>query len=337
MKNLNKKMLLIVSIFSGLTTFIAENNHSWDKSPFFNTKFLRNYNLVEDVLVNQIGFEQIQFKSTDGLTLEGLLLKQPNAIGTIIFCAGFWPGRKEGQAPIFRMLPPNYNILCFDARGHAKSEGKFWSNLSQYGKNEYKDVLGAIEYVKNKIGGKVVIYGVCAGAFHTSHALLKLSKEKKMKETNIVGFIFDSGFESATSVSSALKYHIEEKWAPNLLSWYADRKTIKTTYLYQITSCIMSSILTTLRDLILMPSVRKIEPETRLSDKIQNITCPIYFIHAKNDNYAPFDQIEQLSQLIEEKVCWWIEKSSHATHALKYKHEYRKRLLNFLDSVVQKV
>jgi len=263
--------------------------------------------------------------------LNGLLLKRPDAKATIVFCAGFFPGRKEGQAPVVRMLPPEYNILLFDARGHGKSEGKFWSTLGEYGMHEYKDVLGALNFVKSTIGGPVVIFGICSGAFHASHALIKLSQEKKLDDYNIKGFVFDSGFASFLQVLDAGKYHVREKILPGFLSWYANKETIRKTRLYKVTAFSLTLLGQTLLKLLVLPSVRKYEPQTNLSNKMHTLDCPTLFIHSKDDNYAPFEQTEALASSVKNKTCWWIEYSSHALHALKHKHTYRRQLLLFLD------
>jgi len=326
-----KKIVAIISFF----VLTVHAQHSWEDSPYFDTSFLSKYDLVKTRLIEQDDFKSVTFQSADGIALDGIFLERKNSVGTIIFCAGFFPGRKEGQAPIFKMLPPNYNILFFDARGHAKSDGKFWRTLNKYGKNEYKDVLGAIEFVHKKVGGKIVVYGICAGAFHASHALIKLSQEKKLDHYGIVGMIFDSGFASPQNVSRALQYHIKEKCLPKKLGWYANKKKIKKTFLYRITSFFVSGLACTLKKILIMPGIKSIEPETNLFDKIQNITCPIFFIHCEDDGYVSFHEIEKLANQAQCKTCWWISESSHALHALKHKYEYRKRLIYFLEKHLQ--
>lgn len=326
-------LLLSFIFFTHLQTHTQNDYHDWSKSPYFNTTFLSQYDLVKETLVQQAGFEQVTFSTSDNIKLSGLLLKQQNAVGTIIFCAGFFPGRKEGQAPIFNMLPPKYNILFFDARGHAGSEGSFWRTINQYGKNEYKDVLAAISFVHQMCGGPITIYGVCAGAFHASHALIKLSEEKKLKELGIVGLIFDSGYVSFLEVSKAIKYHLREKMLPRMLSWYADKKTIKETYFYRFSAYLLTKLGLVIKNVLIMPGLKKLEPETNLLDKLYKIECPIFFIHSKDDNYAPFEQTKQAADKVQNKTCWWIDNSSHALHALKHKYEYQKRMLGFLNEV----
>lgn len=333
MKNNKLKIIVITALaFVGLCR--GQNHHRWDDSPYFNTTFLANYNLVEKTLIQQSGFEKITFPSTDGLMLSGLLLTRPNAKATIVFCAGFFPGRKEGQSPIIRMLPPEYNILLFDARGHAQSEGTFWTNLGQYGTHEHKDILGALNLVRDTVGGPIVLFGICSGAFHATHALIKLSQEKKLADYNVQGLVFDSGFVSCLEVTKVGEYHLREKILPGMLSWYANKKTIRNTYFYKLSAFSLTLLGQALLKLFVLPGVRKYEPDTNLADKMHTLDCPVLFIHSKDDNYAPFEQTKALADSVKHKTCWWIEHSSHALHALKHKHEYRKQLLSFLKEAL---
>jgi len=332
-----KKRFLFLAFSFFAVTNSNEIDHAWQHSPYFNTNFLSKYDLVEQTLIKQGGFEPVTFTSSDGLNLCGLLLQKPQAEGTIIFCAGFCPGRKEGQAPIYAMLPAQYNILFFDARGHAGSEGFFWRTMNQYGKHEYKDVLGAISFVEKNIGGPIVLYGVCAGAFHATHALIELEKQNKREQSGIEGLIFDSGFGSALQItqSDALNYHIREKFLPRQLGWYANKNKIKKTLLYKTSAYFLTRFAKVATKLLWIRGVKNIEAETNLFDKIHQIGCPIFFIHCKNDNYAPFESIVQLSENVSLKKCWWLEDSSHALHAIKHKVKYREQFLEFLDSVLK--
>jgi pimeloyl-ACP methyl ester carboxylesterase len=59
-----------------------------------------------------------------------------------------------------KMVEAGYNILTFDLRGHGQSEGKHMS-LGYY---EQRDLLGAIDYVKQRGMNKIGIIGFSMGA-----------------------------------------------------------------------------------------------------------------------------------------------------------------------------
>ena len=80
---------------------------------FFDTKFLSNYTLVAQRMVDEEEFKHILFTCQDGIQLAGLARNKPNAPFWVICCAGFLPGAKEGLASLVRLLPPEANIPFF--------------------------------------------------------------------------------------------------------------------------------------------------------------------------------------------------------------------------------
>lgn len=126
----------------------------------YSTSFLKNYSHVNSFLKEQ-GFVDITIKTPDNFNLCGLFLSRPNATCNVIICAGFFPGKKEGMATFYDLLPKYCNILLFDARGHANSEGPFLSTLWRYGIDEHKDILGAISWLNNNNNLPIIIGGTC--------------------------------------------------------------------------------------------------------------------------------------------------------------------------------
>lgn len=330
-----KKRKLFSCLIVTITLSISgQQTTAWEKSPFFDTKFLAHYDQVEKKLIEEYGFHKVQFQAEDGLTLNGLL-RNCGAQQTIIGEGGFFPGRKEGLAPLVAMLQQNCNILLFDGRGHGNSQGRFWKTLDHYGKNEYKDMLGAISFAHQQKLGHLFVHGTCASAFHAAHALIKLSEKNKLDELSVRGLIFDSGFPSFLNVlNHADQYHIKEKMLPILLSWYAQKDKIKTTLLYKICCPAVTTFEYIVKKLCLLPGLQTVEPETNLSDKMHKIACPVFFIHCENDSYVECKPVKQLADTVHTKTCWWIKNSKHALHSIIHTQEYRKKLLEFMNSIV---
>jgi len=65
---------------------------------------------------------------------------------TIVLCHGIWTGRRECLPMALRFRAAGYNVLCFDFRAHGRSAGRFTS----VGHHETNDVLGAVNYVKQR-------------------------------------------------------------------------------------------------------------------------------------------------------------------------------------------
>ena len=128
---------------------------------YFNKAFLQNYPLVNADLVRR-GFKRVAFLTpVDHLTLQGLLLERPQAQGTIIISVVISPVEKKVCLTFFWMIPENYNILFFDARGDGASEGKMF--IRNYGRYEYRDILGAIKFIHNRHKNlPIILHGCCS-------------------------------------------------------------------------------------------------------------------------------------------------------------------------------
>lgn len=309
-----------------------ETKHK-SESKFFNTHFLVKYDKVEQALIKEEGFQQVDFKSTDGLNLKGLYKKVEGAPYTIIFAAGFYPGRKEGLATYTKMLKDNPNILLYDARGHGKSDGRLFSNLANYGVEDFNDPIGALRFAqKQNPNGEIKFFGTCAGAFHVARALSQIDCKKE----KVTGFVYDSGYVTMLDIKPVPGMHFREKVIPGLLKSLIYKKDTKD----QIRQRYLCKALTATSNLFFATFVKLITKRYELREKTMNlmnsikkINCPILYVHSHDDAYSPIESVKKLAEQTENKQCWWIEKpSEHATHHLKHTEEYKQRLAAFLSN-----
>ena len=324
---------ITVSIFSLLFWSLQSSSApAWEDSPYFDTTFLSNYDQVRSSLCTD-GFKEVCITTEDGFNLNGLLLERPEATSSVIVCCGFYPGRKEGMATLYKILPDTCNILFFDSRGHGTSEGPFWSALYRYGKNEYRDVLGAIEFMHERADKPIIIHGICAGSFHAARALIHLDRKKLRTHYKVQGLIFDSGLSSILESADIPRKHFQLKIVPALLKTYLYKKDtkqkVRERYLYHATWFMVARLMSTI-EFCVKPFLRSQETETKLYDKIETITCPIFYIHAQNDTYSSYESIIALAQKTQHAQSWWIPASEHAENHLKHKHEYRIRVCDFI-------
>ena len=94
--------------------------------------------------------EEVDFPSDDdGLRISGWFFAaeaEATPAPAVILCHGIWTGRRECLPLALRFRAAGYNVLAFDFRAHGLSDGKFTS----VGHRETNDVLGAVQYVKQR-------------------------------------------------------------------------------------------------------------------------------------------------------------------------------------------
>jgi len=307
-------------------------------SKYYDTSFLKNYPVVREELKSE-GFEEIYFKTPDGLRLNGLFLSRPNARCNVIVCAGWLPGRKEKMATFFALLPDYCNILFFDARGHGKSEGPLFREIWKYGINECKDIIGAVHCVYKANGLPIVICGICSGAFNSAHAVVHLEKKKLLAKYGVKGLIFDSGWGSISSISKTVAIGNNEipivKLIKNILQ-IRGLDLVRSSLLYKCFFIPVKAVISVMHRLCIYPLVNKYESITNLFDKIHQITIPVFFIHSVNDLHADIYDAQCLASLVPCKRCWWISEGSyHAWHHLKQRDLYREKVAAFINQALE--
>jgi pimeloyl-ACP methyl ester carboxylesterase len=301
----------------------------------YSTSFLKNDEAVCASLKLH-GFQEITFKTPDHFTLHGLWLERPDATCNVIVCAGWFPGKKEGMATFFALLPEYCNILLFDARGRGNSDGSLLGKLWQYGLHEYKDILGAISYINYTNSLPIVLTGMCSGAFNAAHALIHLAKSNNLNRSHVRGLVFDSGWGSVTEIARTAPAAGIEKRLINFLNvLYTDKSQTKKSYLFQLCSLLAHCNYTFSYHIMTKHISRYYEHATTLFDKIHHITTPILFIHSDDDTYAIKSDALRLSQLAPHSLCWWIEKSYHAKHHLIHKELYKEKIAAFIGEILQ--
>ncbi len=347
---MNKRILFFIMVFL-ITSGVQKRNYGntlftptqslaykkWTKSHYLNTKFLAHYNLVSTQLKCD-GFSEGFFSTADGLAINYLYLNRPQATATIIFCCGFLPGRKEGLASFHALLSDNYNILFFDARGHGKSEGSLITTLWAYGQNEYKDVLGAINFAKKQAQCPIIILGMCAGAYHAARALIHLEENNQMRSSRVTGLVFDSGWGSVIQSSySAPIAKINDVIAKQSLAILPIKtyRHAKSNLAIKAVSSIFTLCYSALHTLFLRPIFSLQDHQTNLFDKIHTISIPIFFIHSYDDEYVPIADAQKLALKVLHKKCWWIQdESKHGCHHLKHSQRYMTKLTDFFKKCI---
>lgn len=305
---------------STLLFFFISIVHLIQSNDLLQPNILQNSLHVQEILQNK-GFKKVFFTTPDNIKLCGLYLDQSNTKqvkATILYCAGFYPGTKEGMSSFYTLLDDQpYNFLLFDARGHHESEGKLFSYnlLKQYGAQEYQDIIAAINFLnqhnsQHQIAPSIVIHGICAGAFHSIKACTKCTNQ------NIKGIIFDSGWLQVKDiVEPTICAEIHKRLHNSLFQWLIQPLCYIFLQWYRLT---------------LKHHHNKIEG---IEQQIQQISCPILFVHNIADPYVPINPIQTLVTQANYPHSWWIDHASHADFHIKQPEIYKEKIMQFLKKI----
>jgi len=136
-----------------------------------------------------LDYEDIEFKSTDGLAIAGWYI--PGQSEKTIILTHAMPFNRHGfsvknQGPIkmFKtevnllatakvLNSQGYSVLMFDFRNHGQSD----KGKTAVGLNEYQDILGALDYLKQKNDPQEI--GFCSFCMGANSTIIAMSKAKE--------------------------------------------------------------------------------------------------------------------------------------------------------------
>jgi alpha-beta hydrolase superfamily lysophospholipase len=138
-------------------------------------------------------YEDVSFTSTDGVALEGWYIPAISKSNKVVICNHFSPGNRYGYAghlkgwkqaggfevnflPKYKALTEaGYNVLAYDLRNHGFS-APAQNNAYNPEHFEYKDVLGSLNYVREREDTKdmdIHLHSMCLGGNSTLVAMRK--------------------------------------------------------------------------------------------------------------------------------------------------------------------
>ncbi len=132
--------------------------------------YLKAYNLVhpehkplnrfpKDVGIDE--YEDVQFVTSDGLTLKGWYIAPKNG-AVVIFVHGLGADRLDLLDEAGFIVAEGYGALLFELRAHGESEGR----VSTLGYYEPRDVHAAVDFVQHRAGSATLLalFGHSMGA-----------------------------------------------------------------------------------------------------------------------------------------------------------------------------
>jgi fermentation-respiration switch protein FrsA (DUF1100 family) len=262
----------------------------------------RRHHLVETRSPAEVGlaFENVTFKSSDGLTLRGWWIPVPGSDRAPGSCQAIiqMHGHAGSMDPDVQYVPAwhaaGLNVLMFDFRAHGRSEGR----VSTFGYLERRDVQGAIRFLQQEKGvRRIALVGFSLGAMVSI-----LSAPVCPQADAVVADGAPARIRSALTVWG-LEHHLP-LWFARILAWMA--------------VCGAS--------LRLGANLFRYEPVRWIG---QIAPRPLMIVHGDLDQYCP--DFEDLLAAAHPTELWRVPDVGHVQASQVYPEEYRRRVVAFLD------
>jgi pimeloyl-ACP methyl ester carboxylesterase len=248
-------------------------------------------------------YTTVTFPSQNGKSkLEGWFVPAAGSVKTVIFSHGYGGNREEEWVPLYTLArelhKQNYNVLMFDY-GYVNPSN---NRLMTGGVQESKELLGAIDYVKQTTSGSIYIWGFSMGAGTALQTALQ-------QNGDISGMILDSTFLlNSDTLYQNMNQVVHMPKYPSLPLVRLFFPLLNGVSLHQV-------------------------PYTKVTTT--SYTMPIFMIHGTDDNKAPYSLVESMfKQQHNSASKLWI--LPNAQHELLYRAEpktYVSRTLDFLNGI----
>ncbi len=245
----------------------------------------------------ELPLEEVTITSFDNLKLYGYILRGTTRPKEVVICVhGYKSAMKFDYCDKIRIyIDRGCTVLLLNDRAHGKSEGDYLG----FSEHDRRDVAKWVDFVnENFVDPKIYLHGVSMGGATVIHCA-------DMDLKNVCGIIDDCGFDSIVNITKYLMkdvYHLPYMPFGNL-AW-------------------MWSVIIT-----------GISFNTSMGvDCVRNSSCPILFIHGKEDHYVPCFMSEMMYEACSQpKELHIIEGCGHAAAYMLATEEYTaavNRLMN---------
>ncbi len=241
--------------------------------------------------------DSVYLRSFDNLRLHSYIKRNPDSHKWLITVHGYRGSSTDNAALAIYFSKRDWNVLIVENRAHGESEGK-WITM---GKNESKDILGYIRYIKEiDKDAEIVLHGTSMGA-----ATVMMTAGRN---------------------PSGVKCAIEDCGYSTLLKEYI-HQVESNTYLRGRPFVRFLNIWSRLRTKM---DFEEVTPMYELS----NSNIPMLFIHGKSDKVVPCHMVYDNYRSCKAEKEIWITDSGHATSIEYHKEEYLMRVWQWANRFV---
>lgn len=288
----------------------------------------RDGNWIKKGIVERVKiYPKIAVDSPETMERDGVLIRYPNAVGTILICHGFMCDKFD--VGFLRHLFPKrqYNIMVFDFRAHGEGRD---GQLCTFGKDEALDVNAAAQFLRNHPDLKdkpLFAYGFSMGAVAAIEAQ---AKTPNLFDAMILDCPFDS---SKTLIRKGLS-----NMRINIFGYEMDIPGRSTLEKYAFHPYVQLFLKTFLKAISKMDT-KNVSTNFSLvspAKSVRNITVPCLLIHCKNDELVSVDAITKIFERANGyKMLWLTEGRRHFDSLFFSPERYARKLKLFLRGVLQ--
>lgn len=260
----------------------------------------------------------VEFRSLDDLALRGYLVTRPNVRRAIVLGHGHGESLDHDAALLAAPLcQAGFNVLCFDLRGHGRSDGQRVS----MGVYEPLDMLGGVSYLVNQGYGPIGILGRSLGAT-VAIAAVGLTEEEI---TTLVGHRCPEAQVAARAIGAIVAESPLVRMLPTVEGvarragvprWAIRLGSPMFNLLYRLWIGAWPGQVDT------VGRVKRVSPR------------PLFIVHGEEDAEIDMTQIEDLYTAADPpKEFWRVAGAGHGQVAELYLEEYLDRVIAFFDRV----
>ncbi|MFC6169357.1 alpha/beta hydrolase [Loigolactobacillus jiayinensis] len=244
--------------------------------------------------------EPRQITTADGLTLQAIMLRQPQATTKVAVLAHGYHHSWEQMAPYAKLFfDLGFNVLVPDARGHGDSDG----HTIGFGWLDRKDYVQWAQLMTQEFGSSatLVLFGISMGA-----ATVMAASGEANLPTTVKAVIEDSGFSSVVKevgYRAKTRYNIPHFFIP-MTALFAKQQAGYSYYQGDILKQLLHS------------------------------KTPTLFIHGGADSYVPPQAFHTLyNAATMPKMAYFVPQADHIEAYLVNRARYEQVLRQFLTKL----
>lgn len=265
-------------------------------------------------------FENIEFQTSDGVTIKGWLI--PGSLNKLVIITHVGGLTKYGSTVPYKNLTKLYNkeieflktaahlhkeeywVLMFDFRNHGESGPDPNRGIASVGLEEYKDVVAAMDYTKGRDDLQNMDVGFISFCMGANSTIIAMSKDP-------------GAFKNVKCLFAIQPISMEV-----FVRTYAGK------------------LLTPVGAKLLLPLVKKFViwrggyPLQRMSPKeyVKDIKVPTMYVQAKNDPWTELSDIQGFYEGTPDnpKDFFWIEDTAHRFESYRYFEDKPEKMLDWV-------